>query len=379
MRVLVIGHSYIVGFNQRKFDEIARMGIEIALLVPGNWKHVGGLFDGQPSPVEKPFQSFRIFSGPVLRPGHIASFLFVPGVVRRVLRDFAPDLVQIEQEVFSFAAAQVSLAAKSIGKKVVLFSWENLDRRVHLLQRLARGIAVRKIDGIIAGNRAGEALMRKWGFSGKTAVIPQVGVDTEAFAPRPRDTAARPTIGYVGRLVQEKDVATLLRASALLAQRGVDFDLLICGAGPEADALRREAGALGIAPRITWQESVPHAEVPGVMARMNLLVLPSFQIPSWAEQFGLVLAQAMAMGIPVLGSDSGAIPEVIGRADAIFPERDAAALAALMEGALGSPARRDELRDHGLARVQALYSKRRVAERTVEFWGQVANTPQTPA
>ena len=379
MRVLITGHSYIVGFNQRKLDEIAGMGIELAALVPENWKHIEGLFEGEPSPVERPFQSFRVLSAPVIRPGHVASFLFAPGVVRRALREFAPDIVQIEQEVYSFAAAQVSLAASAAGKKVVLFSWENLDRRVHFLQRIARRIAVRKIDGIISGNRAGEVLMRKWGFRGETAIIPQVGVDTSVFAPRPRDPAGRLTLGFVGRLVPEKGIGTLLRAAALLAEKGFDFDLLICGAGPEGKALAREASQLGIAPRVTWQEAVPHAEVPGVMSRMDVLVLPSLRIPSWTEQFGLVLAQAMAMGIPVLGSDSGAIPEVIGRTDAIFPEGNAAALAALLETVLSSSARRGELRDHGLARVQALYSKQRVAERTVEFWQHVANTPRSRA
>ena len=379
MRVLITGHSYIVGFNQRKLDEIAGMGIELAALVPENWKHIEGLFEGEPSPVERPFQSFRVLSAPVIRPGHVASFLFAPGVVRRALREFAPDIVQIEQEVYSFAAAQVSLAASAAGKKVVLFSWENLDRRVHFLQRIARRIAVRKIDGIISGNRAGEVLMRKWGFRGETAIIPQVGVDTSVFAPRPRDPAGRLTLGFVGRLVPEKGIGTLLRAAALLAEKGFDFDLLICGAGPEGKALACEASQLGIAPRVTWQEAVPHAEVPGVMSRMDVLVLPSLGIPSWTEQFGLVLAQAMAMGIPVLGSDSGAIPEVIGRTDAIFPEGNAAALAALLETVLSSSARRGELRDHGLARVQALYSKQRVAERTVEFWQHVANTPRSRA
>ena len=81
----------------------------------------------------------------------------------------------------------------------------------------------------------------------------------------------------------------------------------------------------------------------------------------------------------MLGSDSGAIPEVIGRTDAIFPEGNAAALAALLETVLSSSAHRGELRDHGLARVQALYSKQRVAERTVEFWRHVANTPHSRA
>jgi glycosyltransferase involved in cell wall biosynthesis len=379
MRALVVGHSYITGFNQRKLDHIARMGIELALLVPANWKHIDGLFAGQPSPVETPFDSFRVFSGRVLRPGHIASFSFAPGVVARVLREFDPGLVHIEQEVYSFAAAQVSSKASAQGRKVVLFSWENLDRRIHFLQRIARRIAIRNLDGIISGNTAGAALMQTWGFHGRTVVIPQVGVDTSVFAPRPRASGHRFTVGFVGRLVPEKGVATLLEAVALLVPRGIDLDILVCGAGPVRDALQSAAARLGLASRTTWRDSVPHAGVPDVMAQMDALVLPSIRTPAWTEQFGLVLAQAMAMGIPVLGSNSGAIPEVIGRPDAIFPGGDSGALAELLGRLLSDANWRSTLREHGLDRVKALYSKERVAERTVEFWQQIANSHGAPA
>lgn len=373
MRVLITGHSYINEFGQQKLEAIAREGIELALLAPDNWRHLGGLFEGQPCPLERPFNSFRVYGGPVIRAGHSASFLYAPGVVRRVLRDFRPELVHIEQEVYSFAAAQIGISAKAAGSKVVVFSWENLDRRIHVLQRLARRISVGKADGIISGNLAGEALIRKWGFHGTTAVIPQIGVDTAVFAPRPHATKVRLTVGFAGRLVPEKGIGTLLNAAAILERNGVDFDLLICGSGPQGESLERTAADLGIAPRVTWQSSVPHAAVPEAMARMDVLVLPSIQNPNWAEQFGLVLAQAMAMGLPVLGSDSGAIPEVIGRRDAIFPEADAEALAKLLAAVLSSSALRAELRDHGLARVHALYSKERITERTIEFWHRITD------
>jgi glycosyltransferase involved in cell wall biosynthesis len=375
MRVLLSGHSYIVGFNQKKVDMLAQAGVEMALLVPSNWKNIGGLFDGHPCPVEKGFDSFRIFSGPVIRPGHIASFLFRPGVVGGALREFMPDLVQIEQEAYSFASAQISRLARATGKKTVLFSWENLDRRIHLLQRIARWNALRNLDGIISGNTAGVDLVRKWGFRGAMTVIPQVGVDTGVFSPRQPGAGRRFTVGFVGRLVPEKGVDTLIKAVASLVQQGRDVGLLICGAGPEQERLAQQAEGSGIAGRVEWCGSVPHAQVPDVMARMDALVLPSVRIESWAEQFGLVLPQAMAIGIPVLGSDSGAIPEVIGRSDVIFPERDAAALAGMLAALIADPARRAELRSHGTGRVHSLYSKERVAERTVEFWRQLTQTP----
>ena len=376
MRALFVSHSYIPRFNREKLRIIAGHGVEVGLLAPGNWRNIGGLFAGQPALVEEPSADpeIRVFSAPVIRPGHIASFLFVPGVVSKVLKEFAPNIIQIEQEIYSFAAAQVSAAAKAARKKVVLFSWENLDRRVHFLQRIARWITVRKLDGIISGNAAGEKLMRKWGFRGTMAHIPQVGVDTSLFAPQHRDPSRRITVGFVGRLVPEKGISTLLHAAATLVQRNFDFDMLICGAGPEREKLAREASKFGIASRIEWHGSVPHIKVPDVMARLDVLVLPSVQITTWAEQFGLVLAQAMAMGIPVLGSDSGAIPEVIGRTDCIFPEGDADALSELLAGVLTSIHRRAELREYGINRVHVTYSNEQIAKQTIEFWGRLATS-----
>ena len=373
MRVLVAGHSYINRFGQQKLDAIAASGITLALLAPSNWRHLGGLFDGQPCPLELPPDSFRVFGGPVIRPGHSASFWYARGVVRRVMREFSPDLVQIEQEVYSFATLQIALAARAAGKKIVVFSWENLDRRIHPLQRLSRWITLRKIHAIISGNSAGVDLVRKWGFRGQTTVIPQVGVDTADFSPRPRDAARRFTLGFVGRLVPEKGVQTLLQATARLLTQGKDVGALLCGAGPERERLARLADEPGMSGRVEWQDSVPHAQVPDVMARMDVLVLPSVRIAGWAEQFGLVLAQAMAMGIPVLGSDSGAIPEVIGRDDAIFPAGDADVLASLVAGIIAAPQHRAELSAYGIERVRSLYSRQRVAERTVEYWRQLTN------
>ena len=71
---------------------------------------------------------------------------------------------------------------------------------------------------------------------------------------------------------------------------------------------------------------MPSTEVPAVLRALDVLVLPSLTTPSWKEQFGRVLQEAMACAIPVVGSDSGEIPHVIGDAGLVTPEGDAAAL-----------------------------------------------------
>jgi glycosyltransferase involved in cell wall biosynthesis len=369
MRALFVGQTYIPNFNRQKLRLIASQGIEIGLLAPANWQNLDGLFQGHPAPIEPSTEepAIRIFGARTWRPGHHASFLYDPRTVREALSNFRPDVVQVEQEVYSFASAQIASQIRR-EQKMVIFSWENLDRPVHPLQRIARKIALKRVNGIISGNSTGVPLMRKWGFPGPTKILPQVGIDPTRYPERSAEENRPLQIGFVGRLVPEKGGDTLLKAASRLAAKGHDFRLFFCGTGPCADAWREISTELGLADRTRWQGSVPHGEVPQFMAEMDILVLPSKTIPSWAEQFGLVLPQAMMVGVPVVGSDCGAIPEVIGREEAIFPEGDPAALAAILERLLTSPELRRSWRTVGRARALAVYTAEHVARETVNFW-----------
>ena len=102
-----------------------------------------------------------------------------------------------------------------------------------------------------------------------------------------------------------------------------------------------------------------------------MLVLPSRTARGWKEQFGRVLVEAMACGLPVIGSDSGEIPTVIGDAGIVCPEGDAGALAKAIATLTADPARRQELGCRGLRRVEGLYTQARVVDQTVEFYQRV--------
>jgi glycosyltransferase involved in cell wall biosynthesis len=377
MRALFVSHTYIPRFNREKLRMIAGQGVEVGLLAPGNWRNIGGLFDGQPAPLEEPSADpeIRVFAARTLRPGHIASYIFDPLAVRRILRTFRPDVIQVEQEVYSFAAAQIALQ-RSPSQRLVIFSWENLDRPVHPLQRVARKITLRRADLVVSGNRAGADLMRRWDYRGQVEVLPQVGVDPARYPPRPAEAeGALLRIGFVGRLAGEKGGDLLLRAAAQLVARGLAFRLMFCGSGPCEAEWRSLAEALGLAGRTDWHGSVPHAEVPRFMAQMDILVLPSRTISTWSEQFGLVLPQAMLVGMPVIGSNCGAIPEVIGLPEAIFPEGDPGALAAILERLLHSPDLRSQWRMKGRTRALTHYSAEHIARETVRIWKEIKVAP----
>lgn len=155
------------------------------------------------------------------------------------------------------------------------------------------------------------------------------GVDTGLFKQAAQKRQGRPvvwqvnsvqrTIGFVGRFVPEKGVMDLLQA---LGPLGSDYVLVCIGGGPQEAAIRQMAQSLGVEKQLRLLPPMPAAELAGHVAAMDVLALPSHTEQFWKEQYGRVLVEAMAAGVPVIGSDSGAIPYVIGDARRVFAEGD---------------------------------------------------------
>ena len=111
------------------------------------------------------------------------------------------------------------------------------------------------------------------------------------------------------------------------------------------------------------------------MSLLDMLVLPSRSTTVWQEQFGRVLIEAMACGAPLVGSSSGAIPEVIGSAGLIFPEGDTVALAQTLTQLVNSPSLRQELAAHGRQRIDTTYRQPIVSQRIAALYQQLATAP----
>ena len=120
---------------------------------------------------------------------------------------------------------------------------------------------------------------------------------------------------------------------------------------------------------------LPSGELPAEYRKIDALVLPSLTRPNWKEQFGRVLVEAMASGVPVIGSDSGAIPGVIGDAGRIVPEGDVVALAGALRDLRDQPALRDDLIKKGRARFLAHFTHESIAAATVEVYRNLLTPP----
>jgi glycosyltransferase involved in cell wall biosynthesis len=371
LQVLFVGHTYITTLAQKKLDVLAKNGVVVGLLAPQTWTPTDGLFAKQTIVLPKTFDSFHIYSSKVIRSGHIASYLFPLQAIVHAVRDFEPDIIHIEQEFYSLTTLEVMLIAKLLRKKVSVFGWENLDRSINISQRIARRINLALADAVICGNTDGVKLARKWGFQKQVEVMPELGIDQAMFFPRPRLADGLIRIGFVGRMVTEKGGDILLRAFKILTEKDTTARLVFAGSGPQRAEWQELAKELCITKWVDWVDSVPNEEVPEIMALLDILVLPSRTMLWWKEQFGLVLTQAMAMGIPVVGSDSGAIPEVIGRSELIFPENNATELAAILHMLIDDLPWRHEVAQFGLSRISELFTHETIANKLIKIWGQI--------
>lgn len=264
-------------------------------------------------------------------------------------------------ELGPWFAVQPARLRRRLGFRLVTTVWETIPFRSTF--RTARAAANRQV--VLAETdlflptteRARRCLLLEGAPPDRIEVVAP-GIDVHRFATGSDPAAGEHVVVSPGRLVWEKGHYDVIRA---LGTIGGDARLLLVGAGPERGRLLRYAADLGVRDRVEIR-AVPYDEMPSVFARASCVVLASLPIPTWEEQFGLVLAEALAAGAPIVASSSGAIPEVLAGSGApLFPPGDWLELARLLRD--GPLARAPAERQAYPAEVVQRYSTEAAAER----------------
>ena len=360
----------VVAAYRQKLEAIAAQpGIDLIAVAPPAWREPGGrLIRFEPGPT--PGYDLRV--EPIRFNGMY--HLFYWPTLEAVLRETRPDLIHLDEEPYNVATALGTWQAARAKVASLFFTWQNLLRRYPPPFAQLEKYVLRSSAHAIAGTNSAVHVLRRKGYRGPAAVIPQFGVDPVLFAPPASPPEGVPTIGFVARLVEEKGVSVLLDA---LAHLPGEWRLHVIGSGPLARPARRRAQQLGIAERVTWEPSVPSLEVAQRMRTLAVLVQPSLTRRHWKEQFGRALVEAMACGVAVVGSTSGEIGEVIGEAGLLVPEGDAVCLRDSLQRLLSDPSLRHDLGRRGRERVLSLYTHERIAEQTVAVYKQAVGRVST--
>jgi glycosyltransferase involved in cell wall biosynthesis len=358
---MLISKALVVGTYQRKAEEIAaHPGIDLTVVVPPQWKDVRGDLLLERVHTE----GYTLAVEPIRFNGsfHLHTYPGLP----RLLQQIRPHIVHIDEEPYNLATYLALRAAHKVGAKTLFFTWQNIERRYPPPFSWIERAVLRGVDHAIAGTQEAADVWRAKGYAGPLTVIPQFGVDPDFFTPAPSPRSDDVfTIGCAGRLVEEKGLDVLIRAMTRVPGQTC---LLLAGDGPQRDEILRLAGIYNIGGCVQVLGGIPSTQMPEFYRSLDALVLPSLTRPNWKEQFGRVLIEAMACGVPVIGSNSGAIPEVIGDAGLIVPEGDAEALSVALASLVEHPRLRQQLSDAGRARVLAHFTQSQVAAETVNVY-----------
>lgn len=332
--------------------------VDLKVISAKAWKETGVDVEVRPD------ELFEVEGARTFFSKHIQAFAYDPRPIVSALRRHRPHIIDLDHEPYSVPAAEIIWLRDrfSPGTRIVMQTAQNILKKYPFPFSFMERRAFEAVDGAYMCSDTVREVLEAKGFD-KPLTLAPFGVDTEMFRPRPqRLRDGMPfTVGYVGRLLPEKGLTTLTDALGRLKHE--NWRLMVVGDGPERESVEARLRELGILDRATFAGAVPYEHTPRYFHWMDALVIPTLTTGRIREQFGRVIVEAMACGIPVIGSTCGAIPEVIGDAGMIFPEGDAEALAEAIERLLKDELLGRRLAAYGFERVRENFTWAHAAER----------------
>ncbi|MFZ1399671.1 MAG: glycosyltransferase family 4 protein [Candidatus Promineifilaceae bacterium] len=291
----------------------------------------------------------------------------------RLLRQIQPDLLHIQQSVPGYDQ-KATLVARLVGVPITLITEHDYPRPLGGLRDKLLPTLTHLVDGVITVSHFSRQLLTNKPYPSHKIAVVHNGIDLDEFnylsekttEKIERTAPAEPdrfTIGYLGRLEPHKGIDDLLHATALLLPIQPNLHVEISGDGPERPSLEALAQALGIANHVHFLGRVPNAA--NFLRQLDIFVLPSR-----FEAFGLVAAEAMAVGTPVIVTNAGGLPEVVadGQTGLVVPVDNRPALAQAIGQLAAQPTLRQQLIQAGKQHSQTYFSVARMADETVNLY-----------
>jgi L-malate glycosyltransferase len=361
LKILVLSHACVTPTNQQFFAEIEQQtGWQITIVTPTSWLNDYG---NQVTPQRWPTFQGQLIDFPLWKSGSIPLHTYRT-TFRQLLNQLQPDVIYVQHEPYAIATFQLYLAnALTIRKPIAFFTWQNIEKRYPFPFHQMERWVLSQTHTMFPGSQSAETVFRQKGYQGKSVRLPG-SIDPTLYAPQ-RDADSLKSqwckpdeiaIGYLGRIVEEKGLKTLLHA--LKSIEPLPWKLVIVGQGNYETEFNQIAEELQLTDRIINLGFIPHDQAPKYLAAFDLLVIPSETRPNWKEQFGRVIIEAMACGTPVIGSDSGEIPYLIQSTQGglTFPEGNVTALATQLDRLINDATLRTSLAHEGRTNVIAKYA-----------------------
>jgi len=331
MRILAVSHPCVTDVNQQFYAELEKLDHKVQLIIPSNFRTE--FSHGKPVKVSRwPDFKGTIRTYPVGLSESIPLHFYLARL-RSVIRSYAPDVLLVEEEPYSLSAWQTFYASRGMKMTRVVYSAQNIHKNYPPPFRQLEQYVLRHADLALAVSEDVVNVLRRKQYKGRHMMFP-LGVDTEQFQPnKRRGQIQRITsgirenafvVGFVGRLVEIKGIRLMLDVIGRCDDPDITY--VMVGTGP----LLPEVLEMQVKrpTKLVLATAVEHREVQNWMNMMDVLLLPSITLENQKEQFGRVIVEGNACGVPVIGSTSGEIPKLINTTTGgwVVPENDAQAL-----------------------------------------------------
>lgn len=356
LQLFSIGHSYVVALNRSLMRELNKRGqIEVTVVAPR-------FFNGDLRPIEiedePSSSSLSVIPIDCYLTKYIHFFFYHQKQLADLVSSKNWNYAYLWEEPYIISGFQVAQKLSQKNIPFSLFTNQNLQKKYPFPFSYFENKTLEHCDSLWGCGPQVLQTFRQKKYQGPSEVVPYF-VNTERFLPYTDEQKIEfrlkfglknlKTIGFMGRLTEEKGVRTFLNSLEQLP--GDDWQAVILGDGPLREEIHRWIETK------KWQERVflrlmKHEEIPQILPVLDVLLCPSQTTDFWREQFGRMIIEAFACGVPVIASDSGEIPFVVADAGIVLPEKDQHIWNKTLLQLLADPQRLLLMREKGLKRSQ---------------------------
>ena len=345
MKVVVVSHAS-ANLRQRLFFNELANHCNVLSLAPLQWNNEK-LTD---FPFARKFEEFGS------QPTDFDMFNYTFPVTPHFIYDMNPDIVYCMEEPWSFQAWLTVMAAKTAGKKVGIFTWQNIPIQLPPHLQNIEEVVVNSVDFMVFGNKEAQRI-----YFAKRAMpnilLPQVGIETSLFKPS-ENTSIKRKLLFVGRMVENKGVLDILHAVNMLT----DIENLSISFLGDGELHKHISDNIKIPAEVLPRQ--PYEKLYEIYQKHNILLCPSQMTQGWVEQYAPFSShEGQSCGLNVITTPTGAIPFWNEGRVAYVPEKNAERLAEVIRSFVDK-----EIDPKRWDFIDANFSNRVVAEKLASFF-----------
>ncbi len=371
IELLSVGHSYVVALNRSLMRELNHRGrIKVTVAAPR-------FFAGDLRPIdieEEPSGSaLEVVPLDCSLTRYIHAFFYNHRQLKKLVNSRKWDYGYLWEEPYIYSGYQLGRAFSHQKIPYSLFTNQNIAKKYPWPFSFFEKQTLDHCDSLWGCGPQIIETFRQKNYRGPADILPYF-VNTDRFTPIDREAQKQQrlrfglkdvkTVGFMGRLTPEKGIAIFLNAVEQLPKQEA-WQVLMLGDGPMREEIQQWIVQKKMQERF-FLKLMKHEEIPQILPTMDVLLCSSQTMPFWREQFGRMIIEGFACGVPVIASDSGEIPYVVGEAGLVLPEKNQDLWSQKLRETLFSDEILKTLRQKGFVRAE-MFSIKSVAQKIEEM------------